>query len=210
MIKKYDEILEYFARTMPDAQTELHYSNEYELLVAVMLSAQCTDKRVNMVTPALFSSYPTIEALASATPTDVLRHVRSVSYPNAKSAHLVMMAQKVASDYGGKIPHTREELMRLPGVGRKTANVMLIVAFGEPAMPVDTHVFRVAARLGLTSGCKTPDKTEAELVRHIPREKLGVAHHWFILFGRYTCKAVKPSCGTCGLTRLCEYHKGQE
>lgn len=201
--ERYGIVLRHFAETMPDADTELVFHNDYELLVAVMLSAQCTDKRVNMVTPSLFSRWPDVASLSTASEAEVRGAIASISYPNSKSRHLVGMARKVVEEFGGRIPHNREELMLLPGVGRKTANVMLIVAYGVPAMPVDTHVFRVSARLGLTSGCKTPEQTERQLVEHIPAGMLHKAHHWLILFGRYTCTASKPKCAECGLRGIC-------
>lgn len=201
--QRYDAVLAYFAKAMPNADTELAFRNDYELLVAVILSAQCTDKRVNMVTPALFMRWPTVQSLAGASEADVLAVISSVSYPNSKCRYLVQMARMVRDVFGGRIPHGREDLMRLPGVGRKTANVMLIVAYGVPAMPVDTHVFRVAARLGLTHGCKTPEQTERQLIAMIPARLLGKAHHWLILFGRYTCTAISPRCADCALASLC-------
>lgn len=201
--ERYGIVLRHFAETMPDADTELVFRDDYELLVAVMLSAQCTDKRVNMVTPSLFRRWPDVASLSAADEAEVRGVIASISYPNSKSSHLVGMARKVVEDFGGRIPHSRDELMLLPGVGRKTANVMLIVAYGVPAMPVDTHVFRVAARLGLTTGCKTPEQTERQLVEHIPAGMLHKAHHWLILFGRYTCTASKPKCDECGLLGIC-------
>ena len=201
--ERYARAIDFFRETMPKAKTELSYGDDFQLLVAVMLSAQCTDKRVNMVTPALFGRYPDAESMSKASEADILEYVKSVSYPNSKSQHLVEMSRMLQDEFGGEIPHTLEGLMRLPGVGRKTANVMLNVAFGQPAMPVDTHVFRVAARLGLTPQCKTPEQTERELVAHIQQEHLAAAHHWLILFGRYTCTALRPKCAECGLKDLC-------
>lgn len=201
--QRYDTILGFFAKTMPDADTELDFRNEYELLVAVILSAQCTDKRVNMVTPALFARWPDVASLALADEAEVFAMIATVTYPNSKCRYLVQMAQMVMEVFGGRIPHTRDELMRLPGVGLKTANVMLIVAFGVPAMPVDTHVHRVAARLGLTRGAKSPEQTERQLLEHIPTRQLAKAHHWLILFGRYTCTALNPHCADCQLAPLC-------
>ncbi len=201
--ERYGIVLRHFAETMPNADTELVFRNDYELLVAVMLSAQCTDRRVNMVTPSLFGRWPDVASLSAADEAEVRGVIASISYPNSKSRHLVGMARKVVEEFGGRIPHSRNELMLLPGVGRKTANVMLIVAYGVPAMPVDTHVFRVAARLGLTTGCKTPEQTERQLVENIPAEMLHKAHHWLILFGRYTCTANKPKCVECGLRGIC-------
>ncbi len=203
--EKYRAAFAYFEEIMPNATTELHYNNEYELLVAVMLSAQCTDKRVNMVTPALFAKYPTLPDLADAEPEELLTYIKSISYPNSKRNHLIAMAQMVMDKYGGRVPHTREELMTLPGVGQKTANVMLIVAFDTPAMPVDTHVHRVANRIGLTNNCKTPAETEKQLLQNIDEAQLNKAHHWLILFGRNVCVARKPKCKECGICGVCNY-----
>ncbi len=201
--QRYDTVLAYFATSMPNADTELVFRDDYELLVAVILSAQCTDKRVNMVTPALFQRWPDVASLAKADEAEVFAMIATVTYPNSKCRYLVQMARMVMDIFGGQIPRTREDLMRLPGVGRKTANVMLIVAFGVPAMPVDTHVHRVAARLGLTVGCKSPEQTERQLLEHIPARLLAKAHHWLILFGRYTCTALNPHCADCALASLC-------
>lgn len=201
--QRYDTVLAYFATSMPNADTELVFRDDYELLVAVILSAQCTDKRVNMVTPALFQRWPDVASLAKADEADVFAMIATVTYPNSKCRYLVQMARMVMDIFGGQIPRTRDDLMRLPGVGRKTANVMLIVAFGVPAMPVDTHVHRVAARLGLTVGCKSPEQTERQLLEHIPARLLAKAHHWLILFGRYTCTALNPHCADCALASLC-------
>jgi endonuclease-3 len=204
--ERYRNILEWFAVNMPNAQTELNYSNPFELLVAVILSAQCTDKRVNMVTPGLFSAFPTPEAMAAATPEQVLEYIRSVSYPNSKAKHLVEMSRKLVTDFGGKIPDDVDKLQTLPGVGRKTANIIAAVIYNQPAMPVDTHVFRVSERLGLTTNSKNPLQTERELVRHIPPHLLPIAHHWLILHGRYVCLARKPKCNECGLKAWCRYY----
>ena len=202
---KYKFIVEYFSEAQPDVESELNYGNAYELLVATMLAAQCTDKRVNMVTPALFAAYPTVSALAKATEEEVLSYIKSVSYPNSKAKHLVQMAQMADRDFGGEIPFTMEELTKLPGVGRKTANVVLAFAFGEAAMPVDTHVFRVSHRLGLVpESAKTPDAVEQELVKHFPKEYISRAHHWLLLHGRYVCTARKPHCEGCALAGICE------
>ena len=202
---KYKFIVEYFSEAQPDVESELNYGNAYELLVATMLAAQCTDKRVNMVTPALFAAYPTVSALAKATEEKVLSYIKSVSYPNSKANHLVQMAQMADNDFGGEIPCTMEDLTKLPGVGRKTANVVLAFAFGEAAMPVDTHVFRVSHRLGLVpESAKTPDAVEKELVKHFPKEYISRAHHWLLLHGRYVCTARKPHCEGCALARICE------
>jgi len=190
---------------MPIAESELHFENEYQLLVAVMLSAQCTDKRVNMVTPALFAAYPTIEALSLATNDEVLSYIKSVSYPNSKAAHLVEMAKRVAEVYNGKIPDTREELQTLAGVGRKTANVVLAVWWNQPTMAVDTHIFRVAERIGLTTNAKNPLDSEQQLIKYIPETIIPKAHHWLLLHGRYTCQARTPKCEKCGLQEICRY-----
>ena len=189
---------------MPIAETELHYTTPFSLLTAVILSAQCTDKRVNMVTPALLAAYPTPEAMATATPEEVFEYIKSVSYPNNKARHLVGMARMLVSDFGGEVPNTLDELVRLPGVGRKTANVMQAVVWNKPAMAVDTHVFRVSHRLGLVPDrCTTPYSVEQELIRHIPAADIPTAHHWLILHGRYVCTARAPHCATCGLRALC-------
>ncbi len=190
---------------MPVAETELHYDNPFQLLMAVMLSAQCTDKRVNMVTPRLFEVYPVPETLAVSNRDAVLEYVKSVSYPNSKADHLIAMAQMLIREFNGQVPSNIEELMKLPGVGRKTANVVVSVAFGTPAMPVDTHVFRVSNRIGLTNNTKTPLETEKELVKHIPSHLLSKAHHWLILHGRYVCTARKPHCEKCGLSVYCKF-----
>ena len=200
----YDNVLQYFAKAMPEAETELHYENPFQLLVAVILSAQCTDKRVNMITPRLFQDYPNAEAMALATPEVIFDYIRSVSYPNNKSRHLVNMAKMLLDEHQGQVPSTLEELTKLPGVGRKTANVVQAVAFSKAAMPVDTHVFRVSHRIGLVPArCTTPYAVEKELTKHIPAELLSRAHHWLILHGRYVCQARKPKCETCGLLGIC-------
>ena len=175
-----------------------------------MLSAQCTDRRVNMVTPTLFAAYPTAEAMAQASEEDIYRYIHSVSYPNSKSRHLAAMSRMLVDEMGGKVPDDIDELQRLPGVGRKTANVVAAVEFNKPAMPVDTHVFRVANRIGLTVGSKSPLQTELELTKHIPSQLLTKAHHWLILHGRYVCQARKPKCGECGLTEVCRYYLKQK
>lgn len=204
--ERYDKMIAWFEQAMPVAETELHYETPFQLLVAVILSAQCTDKRVNMVTPALFHAYPDAEAMAAASSDDIFQYIKSVSYPNNKSRHLVGMAQRLLSDFGGVVPCDVDDLQRLPGVGRKTANVIAAVIFDQPAMPVDTHVFRVSNRIGLTHNSKTPLETERELVKHIPPEKIPTAHHWLILHGRYVCQARKPHCGECGISDLCAYY----
>ena len=200
----YDNVLRYFAKAMPEAETELHYETPFQLLVAVILSAQCTDKRVNMTTPRLFQDYPTAEAMSLATPEVIFDYIRSVSYPNNKSRHLVNMAKMLLDKHQGQVPSTLEELTQLPGVGRKTANVVQAVAFSKAAMPVDTHVFRVSHRIGLVPArCTTPYAVEKELTKNIPAELLSRAHHWLILHGRYVCQARKPKCETCGLLGIC-------
>ena len=204
--ERYDKMIAWFEQAMPVAETELHYETPFQLLVAVILSAQCTDKRVNMVTPALFRAYPDAEAMAAASSDDIFQYIKSVSYPNNKSRHLVGMAQRLLSDFGGIVPCDVDDLQRLPGGGRKTANVIAAVIFDQPAMPVDTHVFRVSNRIGLTHNSKTPLETERELVKHIPPEKIPTAHHWLILHGRYVCQARKPHCGECGISDLCAYY----
>ena len=191
---------------MPVAETELNYENPYQLLVAVILSAQCTDKRVNMITPALFEAFPTAEDMAKATPDEIFPYIRSVSYPNNKSKSLAGMAKMLVEEYGGEVPSDIDRLMALPGVGRKTANVILAVVYNRAAMAVDTHVFRVSERIGLTTGSKTPLTTEKTLMRHIPAEIVPKAHHWLILHGRYICKARKPECMECPLTQVCRYY----
>lgn len=203
--ERYKRVIEWFEQTMPVAETELKYESPFQLLVAVILSAQCTDKRVNMITPKLFQEFPTPEVLAASSPEVVFEYIRSVSYPNSKSKYLVGMARDLVGKYNGAVPSSQEELVKLPGVGRKTANVMQVVAFDNPAMPVDTHVFRVANRIGLTKGSKTPLETERVLVKNIPAKLLSIAHHWLILHGRYVCLARKPKCEECGLTEVCLY-----
>ncbi len=205
--ERYDFVLDYFEKNNPDAQTELIYDSPYQLLVAVMLSAQCTDKRVNLTTPHIFSRYPDIEALSNATFEALFPLIKSISYPNNKTRHLIGMAQKVVADFGGTIPETVKELITLPGVGRKTANVITSVVHKQPNMAVDTHVFRVAARIGLTHNAKTPLQAELQLTSHIPEEKIHRAHHWLILHGRYVCVARKPKCAICGLRPVCRYYQ---
>lgn len=203
-----DKITTWFQENMPVAETELHYTNPYQMLVATILSAQCTDKRVNLITPALFERFPTPEMMAEVEPEEVFSYIKSCSYPNNKSKNLVGMARKLVSDFQGTVPEEMENLLELPGVGRKTANVILSVIFNKPAMAVDTHVFRVSARLGLTKNSKNPEETERQLVSLFPAAILPVAHHWLILHGRYVCLARKPLCGSCGLLTVCNY--GQE
>lgn len=203
----YSAVLERFEREMPSPQTELHYTDPYELLVAVILSAQCTDKRINQVTPDLFKAFPTPALMAQAEPHEVYEYIKSVSYPNNKTKSLIGMAKALVERFDGKVPESMDELLTIPGVGRKTANVMLSVIFNRPAMAVDTHVFRVANRIGLTSNSKTPAQTEKTLISNIPAEKIPKAHHWLILHGRYICTARKPHCGECYLADLCKYHQ---
>jgi endonuclease-3 len=203
--ERFEAVIGWFEKNMPVAETELQYGNPYELLVAVILSAQCTDKRVNLVTPALFSRFPDAESLAAASPDEVFSYIRSVSYPNNKAKHLVGMAKMLVADFHNIVPDSVEELVKLPGVGRKTANVIASVVYKKPALAVDTHVFRVSARLGLTRGAKTPLQTEQQLVKHIPENRLAVAHHWLILHGRYTCLARNPKCGDCPFSAFCPY-----
>lgn len=202
--ERYQGVIEWFTNNMPVAETELHYDSPFQLLVAVILSAQCTDKRVNMITPALFEAYPTPEKMAAATPGEVFEYIKSVSYPNNKSKHLVGMARRLLDEFGGVIPSEVEELQKLPGVGRKTANVVASVVFNKEAMAVDTHVFRVSNRIGLTNHSKTPLETERTLVKNIPGHLLPIAHHWLILHGRYVCTARKPNCLECGIREYCK------
>lgn len=203
--ERYTRLVEFFSATMPDAQTELNYDSPFHLLIAVMLSAQCTDKRVNLVTPQLFAAYPTPESLAAATEEEVLQHIHSVSYPNSKAQHLIGMARMLSSDYNSIVPDSREELMRLPGVGRKTANVVLSVYMGQSVMAVDTHVFRVSHRIGLVpASATTPFAVEQHLCRHLSEDVIPHAHHWLILHGRYVCRAVKPLCSECQLKDICK------
>ena len=201
---RYNNIIDWFKTNMPIAETELNYETPFQLLIAVILSAQCTDKRVNMITPALFEAYPTPEVLAAATPEAVFELISSVSYPNNKAKHLVGMAKKLLTDFNGEVPADIDQLQTLPGVGRKTANVIAAVVFNKEAMPVDTHVFRVSNRIGLTNNSKTPLQTEKALVKYIPGELLPIAHHWLILHGRYVCKARKPDCLNCGIRVWCK------
>lgn len=206
--EKISFLLDYFQKNQPDVQSELQFDNAYQLLVATMLAAQCTDKRVNMVTPALFETYPTPAEMAKASVEEILSFVKSVSYPNSKAAHLSAMSKMLVSDFGGEVPATLEELTSLPGVGRKTANVVLAFAFGQAAMPVDTHVFRVAHRLGLVKDAPTPDAVEKQLVKLFPTEYISRAHHWLLLHGRYICTARKPHCDECPIREACEENIG--
>ena len=204
--ERYQFIIDYFQTHSPEAETELIYDSPYQLLVAVILSAQCTDKRVNLTTPAIFARYPDVYFLSQASFEELFPLVRSISYPNNKTKHLMGMAQKVVNEFGGEIPMTVEELVKLPGVGRKTANVITSVIDGQPNMAVDTHVFRVSHRLGLVpKTAATPLAVERELIKHIPKELIHKAHHWLILHGRYTCLARQPKCGECGLSGVCKF-----
>lgn len=203
--ERYEGVIKWFSENMKEPETELTYENNYQLLVAVILSAQCTDVRVNMSTPDLFEKYPTVESLSKAEAEEVLDYIGSITYPNSKSKHLVGMARMVVDEFDGEIPNTIDGLQRLPGVGRKTANVVGSVAFGKEVMPVDTHVFRVSERIGLTVGAKNPLQTEKQLTKHFPSELLPVAHHWLILHGRYVCTARKPKCDECGIIEFCKY-----
>ena len=203
---RYAYLIRYFQETMPVAESELNYTTPFELLVAVILSAQCTDKRINQITPALFRDYPTPEAMSLATPDIIYEYIRSVSYPNNKARHLVGMAQMLVKDYDGEMPSTGEELEKLPGVGRKTANVIQAVIFQKARMAVDTHVFRVSHRIGLVGkACTTPLSVEKQLTRHLPEEIIPLAHHWLILHGRYVCQSRTPHCEKCGLTAICKH-----
>lgn len=202
-------VMDYFSKAMPLAETELHYGSPFQLLVAVVLSAQCTDKRVNMVTPALFDRFPTCDAMADADVEDILEYIKSVSYPNNKAKHLKGLAMMLRDEFGGEVPYEFDDLVRLPGVGRKTANVVLSVVFNKAAMAVDTHVFRVSDRIGLTTGCKTPLATEKELVKNIPAALIPKAHHWLILHGRYVCTAKHPKCAGCGVKSFCRKYLGE-
>lgn len=203
--ERYEFVINYFVLNSPDAKTELIYDNPYQLLVAVILSAQCTDKRVNLTTPLIFESYPGMESLSHATHETLFPLIKSISYPNNKTNHLIGMAQKVMNDFGGEIPMTVPELMQLPGVGRKTANVITSVVDNQPNMAVDTHVFRVSNRIGLVQA-KTPLETEKQLIKNFPTDLIHVAHHWLILHGRYICVARTPKCGICGLKPVCKYY----
>jgi endonuclease-3 len=204
--QRYEAILAYFTTSVPEPETELMYDNPYQLLVAVILSAQCTDKRVNLTTPHIFAQFPTPQNLSTATFEDVFPLIRSISYPNNKTKHLIGMAIMLVEQFGGEVPMTVDELVLLPGVGRKTANVITSVIDQQPNMAVDTHVFRVSARLGLTTNAKTPLQTEQQLIKHIPKEMVHKAHHWLILHGRYTCVARSPKCSVCGVSDFCKFY----
>jgi len=205
--ERYSKVLAWFSQSRPVAETELRYTNPYELLVAVILSAQCTDKRVNLTTPAFFENFPTVDRLAEATAEEIFPLIRSISYPNNKAKHLAGMARMLVHDFGGTVPSDINELQKLPGVGRKTANVIASVVYDLPAIAVDTHVFRVAARLGLTVRAKNPLQTELQLIQYIPENLRAIAHHWLILHGRYICLARKPKCPECGLRSYCTYYE---
>ncbi|MBN8672256.1 MAG: endonuclease III [Chitinophagales bacterium] len=205
--ERYAFIIDWFQKNMPEAETELHYENPYQLLVAVILSAQCTDKRVNIVTPPLFNAFPTPETLAQASFEEIEPFIRSVTFANNKTKHLMGMAKMLVEDFGGEVPDSVDELVKLPGVGRKTANVITSVIYEQPNMAVDTHVFRVSARIGLTTNAKNVLQSEKQLVANIPQELIHKAHHWLILHGRYTCVARRPKCERCGLTSICKYYK---
>ncbi|MDA3929409.1 MAG: endonuclease III [Prolixibacteraceae bacterium] len=207
MLKKerFEKVLAWFQENMPIAETELDYTNPYELLVAVILSAQCTDKRVNVITPFLFDKYPTAALMAEASFDEVFEYIRTCSYPNNKAKHLVGMAKMLTETFNNVVPSDVDELQRMPGVGRKTANVIASVVYDKPTMAVDTHVFRISARVGLSTNAKTPLQTEQQLMKYIPLELVPKAHHWLILHGRYVCKARKPECDKCGLTPYCKY-----
>jgi endonuclease-3 len=208
--QRFKNVIDWFTINMPIAETELDYKDPFGLLVAVILSAQCTDKRVNLVTPKLLADFPTPEVMAESTPEVIFDYIRSVSYPNNKSKHLVGMARKLVDNFGGIVPEDIDSLQTLPGVGRKTANVIASVVFDKPAMAVDTNVFRVSERIGLTTNSKNPLQTEKELVKNIPDELIPKAHHWLILHGRYVCQARKPMCDSCGLTETCRFYQNNK
>lgn len=204
--ERYQGIIDYFVQNNPNAETELHYHNPFELLVAVILSAQCTDKRVNMITPDLLRAFPTAQIMAATTVDEIYEYIKSVSYPRNKANHLLGMAQRLMAEHHGEVPDDYDALLSLPGVGRKTANVICSVIWNKPCMAVDTHVFRVSNRIGLTNNSRTPLQTEKELVKNIPEELIPVAHHWLILHGRYVCTARNPKCKECGIAQFCRYY----
>ena len=208
--ERYEGIIAHFSEAMPTAESELNYRNPFELLVAVILSAQCTDKRVNLTTPALFEAYPTPQAMAEASAEEIFPYIKSISYPNNKAKHLAGMARMLCEEFGGEVPSDLKALQRLPGVGRKTANVIGAVIWQQEVMPVDTHVFRVAARIGLTRNARTPLQTELQLEKNIPSHLLPIAHHWLILHGRYICTARTPKCKQCGISRWCKEFAAQK
>jgi endonuclease-3 len=205
--ERFDFVIDWFKKNNPDAETELHYSNPYELLVAVILSAQCTDKRVNIVTPPLFEKYPDAQSLSKASFEDINEFIKSVSFANNKTRHLMGMAEMLLEKHDGEVPDNMDDLVALPGVGRKTANVIMSVIYDQPNMAVDTHVFRVSARIGLTTNAKTPLQTEMQLMKYIPTDLVSTAHHWLILHGRYICVARRPKCEVCGLKPACKYYQ---
>ncbi len=208
--ERYGQFISYFQENMPDAETELLYDNPYQLLVAVILSAQCTDKRVNMTTPAIFDKFPDALSLSKADFDEIFPLIKSISYPNNKAKHLIGMAKMLVDDFAGIVPMKVEELIKLPGVGRKTANVITSVIDNQPNMAVDTHVFRVSARIGLTTNAKTPYASEKQLIKHIPKDLIYKAHHWLILHGRYVCLARAPKCGICNLKEICKFYAKNE
>ena len=208
--ERYEATIAYFQESMPVAESELDFRNPFELLVAVVLSAQCTDKRVNLTTPALFEAYPTAEEMAKASAEDIYGYIKSISYPNNKAKHLAAMSRMLVEEFGGEVSSDREQLQRLPGVGRKTANVVGAVLWQKEVMPVDTHVFRVSARIGLTRNAKTPLQTELQLEKNIPSHLLPIAHHWLILHGRYVCTARAPKCSECGISQWCKYFSAKK
>ena len=208
--ERYSNVIAWFSENMPVTESELNFRSPFELLVAVVLSAQCTDKRVNMTTPALFEAYPTAEAMAEASVEEIYDYIKSISYPNNKAKHLAAMSRMLVEEFGGEVPSDREELQRLPGVGRKTANVVGAVLWQKEVMPVDTHVFRVSARIGLTRNAKTPLQTELQLEKNIPSHLLPIAHHWLILHGRYVCTARSPKCNECGIATWCKYFSAKK
>lgn len=203
--ERYKKVIEYFSEHYPNAETELLFNNPYELIIAVILSAQCTDKRVNIITPSFYQNFPNPHILAEASADEVFEIIKSCSYPNNKAKHLIGMAKKLISEFNGVVPSDIDDLQKLPGIGRKSANVILSVVFNKPAMAVDTHVFRVSERIGLTTNSKNPLQTELELVKNIPEEKIAIAHHWLILHGRYVCKARNPKCLECNINAFCKY-----
>ncbi|MCX6231338.1 MAG: endonuclease III [Bacteroidetes bacterium] len=205
--KRFQLLIDYFTVNQPIAETELHYKDPFQLLVAVILSAQCTDKRVNIITPPLFNSFPDANTMANASQQEVFELIKSCSYPNNKAKNLIGMAKALLAEFNGEMPDDVDELQKLPGVGRKTANVIASVVFNKPAMAVDTHVFRVSERIGLTTNSKNPLETEKQLVKYIPADKIPIAHHWLILHGRYVCIARKPKCSECGLSQICRYYE---
>ena len=208
--ERFRKFIDYFSIHQPEAETELHYNDPFHLLIAVILSAQCTDKRVNIITPPLFKKFPDPKSLSKASYSEVFEFIKSCSYPNNKSKHLVEMAKTLVKDFKGIVPSDIDDLQKIPGVGRKTANVIAAVVFNKPAMAVDTHVFRVSARIGLTVNSKTPFDTEKQLVKFLPDDKIPLAHHWLILHGRYVCIARKPKCSECGITEICKYFNSKK